>query len=158
MSNRNEPSRPRNQNLKTEGGRKPVNIPQLEPVDKVNPNVDYNSSRTDFWNASFWYQNPVGRTLTAKNKTGQMLQIILETALTFTPFKKLSEVTGHVTTISEATKCRKSLAQLNLEDSTIMRIKYGVIAVLVILLLTKVIDAGTVSEIIDLLRMVGFAA
>lgn len=61
-------------------GAKPRELPQFDRPDPkdLDPNVDYNPKRKDFWNASFWYQNRVVKSLTGRSVLGKVLFSLLD--------------------------------------------------------------------------------
>jgi hypothetical protein len=84
----------------------------------------------------FFKKNPLGRTISGKNKTGQALQSIGQIALSFTPFgDKLIKATGRITGDDEAREIAESkgiepyqLPRLNLKDWELWALRIGIVA------------------------------
>jgi len=113
--------------------------------------------RLDFWNKSFYKETAFGRTLSGRNKTGQTVGVIKDTALSFVPLvgKPLKEATGKITDAMEASELGKRPEELNLSPKVILVIRVVVIAVLGYLVVRGILGIDEARDIQELINESG---
>lgn len=106
---------------------------------------------------SFFSRSRIGRFLSGQNKAGQAFQIVLQVALSFTPFKKLSEARGHITDILEAKESGFSVPDLNLTDRQIQFVQWTALVMIPVIIMSILLGWIDLERLIEVVRSIGGA-